>query len=53
MVWSTVAHVVTGAAVLATSVVLTAEVYRNLVSQEQEVIAGQAQNAQALSGRTL
>jgi cytochrome c oxidase assembly protein subunit 15 len=36
MVWSTVAHVVTGAAVLATSVVLTAQVYRNLLSQEQE-----------------
>jgi cytochrome c oxidase assembly protein subunit 15 len=38
MVWSTVAHVVTGAALLATSTVLTAHVYRNLRSQEQSVL---------------
>lgn len=48
MVWSTVAHVVTGAAVLATSVVLTAHVYRNLVSQEQEQLAGEAGKAAAV-----
>lgn len=47
MVWSTVAHVATGAAVLATSVVLTAQVYRNLVSQEQEALAGEAGKATA------
>lgn len=47
MVWSTVAHVVTGAAVLATAVVLTAQVYRNLVSQEQEALAGEAGKATA------
>ena len=47
MVWSSVAHVVTGAAVLATSVILTAQVYRNLVSQEQEALAGEAGKATA------
>jgi cytochrome c oxidase assembly protein subunit 15 len=47
MVWSTVAHVVTGAAVLATSVVLTAQVYRNLVSQEQEELVGDTGKATA------
>ncbi|MDP9267613.1 MAG: COX15/CtaA family protein [Acidobacteriota bacterium] len=48
MVWSTVAHVVTGAAVLATSVVLTAQVYRNLLSQEQEQLATEAGKAAAV-----
>ena len=48
MVWSTVAHVVTGAAVLATSAVLTAQVYRNLLSQEQEQLAGETGKAAAV-----
>jgi cytochrome c oxidase assembly protein subunit 15 len=48
MVWSTVAHVVTGAAVLATSVILTAQVYRNLLSQEQEQVVAEAGKAAAL-----
>jgi heme a synthase len=39
MVWSTVAHVVAGAALLATSVVLATQVYRHLRSQEQEQLA--------------
>jgi len=47
MVWSTVAHVVTGAALLATSVVLTAQVYRNLRSQEQEEVAVGSEKATA------
>ena len=41
LVWSTVAHVVTGAAILATAVVLTAQVYRNLRTQEQESLAAE------------
>jgi len=48
MVWSTVAHVVTGAAILATSVILTAQVYRNLLSQEQEQVASDAEKAAAV-----
>ena len=48
MVWSTVAHVVTGAAVLATSVILTAQVYRNLLSQEQEQLASDTEKAAAV-----
>ncbi|HSE49196.1 MAG TPA: COX15/CtaA family protein [Terriglobales bacterium] len=47
MVWSTVAHVVTGAALLGTSVVLTAQVYRNLRSQEQEEVAVASEKATA------
>lgn len=43
MVWSTVAHVVTGALLLATIVVLVAQVYRNLLSQEQEALAARTE----------
>ena len=48
MVWSTVAHVVTGAALLATSIILTAQVYRNLLSQEQEQLASETEKAAAV-----
>jgi len=45
MVWSTVAHVVVGAALLGSATVLTAQVYRNLRSQEQVALAGKAATA--------
>ena len=47
LVWSTVAHVVTGAAILATAVVLTVQVYRHLHPQEQEVPMGATGKATA------
>lgn len=47
MVWSTVAHVVTGAALLGTAVVLTARVYRDLRPQEQEEVAVASEKATA------